>query len=85
MKSSKLFLTTWAAAVLAVSPRGIAADAVPVNWLGGKTSPVASGVSWGVPWPKGTVQKDQKFALTGQTENRFPCRCGRWLTGRTVR
>jgi hypothetical protein len=40
-------------------------DAVSVGWLGG-TSPVEeTGVSWGVPWARGTVRKEQSFTLTG--------------------
>lgn len=37
---------------------------VEIHWLGGSAAPVATGVSWGVPWPKGTVTKAQTFALT---------------------
>ena len=37
---------------------------VPVGWLGGTASPVSTGVSFGVPWPRGTVQKTQAFTLT---------------------
>jgi hypothetical protein len=44
----------------------VAAVAGPVvlNWLDGRPAPVATGVSWGVPWPKGVVAKAQKFSLT---------------------
>ncbi|HVS52124.1 MAG TPA: Tat pathway signal sequence domain protein [Opitutaceae bacterium] len=42
-----------------------AADApVDIQWLGGTPAPVATGVSWGVPWPQGAVKKDRAFALT---------------------
>ena len=37
---------------------------VEIGWLGGESTAVASGVSWGVPWAKGAVTKDQRFALT---------------------
>ncbi len=40
-----------------------ATPVVEVNWLGGTPAPAATGVSWGLPWPKGAVPKDQKFAL----------------------
>jgi YetA-like protein len=43
---------------------GAAADPVQVGWLGGTPAVVATGVSWGVPWPKGAVPKNQKFVLT---------------------
>jgi len=39
-------------------------DPVTVGWLGGSPPPVDCGVSWGVPWPRGTVRKDQTFTLT---------------------
>jgi len=35
-----------------------------VNWLGGAPPPLETGVSWGVPWPRGTVSKSQTFRLT---------------------
>ncbi len=58
--SSILTLLMLAAATLraADEPR-----AVQVGWLGGAPAPLASGVSWGVPWPEGAVPKDQAFAL----------------------
>jgi hypothetical protein len=36
---------------------------VSVNWLGNTPPSVSSGVSWGVPWVRGTVAKDQTFAI----------------------
>ena len=39
-------------------------NAVSVHWLGGAPPPIECGVSWGVPWPRGTVRKEQTFALT---------------------
>lgn len=36
---------------------------VALNWLGG-APPLASGVSWGVPFPRGTVAKSDTFTLT---------------------
>jgi hypothetical protein len=35
-----------------------------IKWLGDSPSPLVTGVSFGVPWPRGTVQKSQAFALT---------------------
>lgn len=37
---------------------------VPVTWLGGTPAPLTTGVSFGVPWPRGAVAKTQAFALT---------------------
>ncbi|PTY06118.1 hypothetical protein DB347_11740 [Opitutaceae bacterium EW11] len=33
-------------------------------WLGNVPAPIESGTSFGVPWPKGAVQKTQSFVLT---------------------
>lgn len=42
----------------------IAASAVPLHWLGNEAPPIATGVSWGVPWSKGAVPKGASFTLT---------------------
>jgi hypothetical protein len=42
-----------------------------VKWLE-SAPPTTAPVSWGVPWPKGTVQKDQTFALTGADGKSLP-------------
>ncbi len=58
------------AALLAASSAP-AAD-VTLHFLDG-TSPVApTGVSWGVPWPQGTVKKDQAFSLTAPDGTAMP-------------
>ncbi len=36
-----------------------------LRWLDVNAPAVSVGVSWGVPWPKGAVAKEQRFALTG--------------------
>src|SRR5689334_19801473 len=38
-------------------------EGVAINMLGGAAPEIASGVSWGVPWPRGAVQKAQTFQL----------------------
>src|SRR5947209_744711 len=40
------------------------ADSVALHWLDGEPPQVAAGVSWGVPFPRGTVSKTQTFTLT---------------------
>lgn len=45
---------------------------VPIKWLGGQPSPVPTGVSFGVPWPRGAVQRTQSFALTGTDGKAMP-------------
>ena len=46
--------------------------AVSVGWLDGAPPALASGVSWGVPWPRGTVRKDQAFTLTAADGKPLP-------------
>ncbi|WP_294067461.1 hypothetical protein [Proteiniphilum sp. UBA1028] len=43
-----------------------------LNWLGGVTPSIATGVSFGVPFPKGTFQKNQQFILKNQDEKTLP-------------
>ena len=44
---------------------------VTLNWVGGPPA-VTTGVSWGVPWAQGTVQKDQAFQLKGPDGQALP-------------
>lgn len=56
--------------VTLASASAIATD-VPIKWL--ETSPpVRSGVSWGVPWPKGSVQPGQSFTLSTSDGRALP-------------
>lgn len=41
-----------------------AAEPVTLNWLGAQPPAQPTGVSWGVPWPRGAVRPDQAFTLT---------------------
>ncbi|QRX63324.1 hypothetical protein JS578_10705 [Dysgonomonadaceae bacterium zrk40] len=45
---------------------------IQLSWMGAETPPLATGVSWGVPFPKGIFQKDQQFTLKGQAEESLP-------------
>jgi hypothetical protein len=45
---------------------------VTIDWLGNAAPPVATGVSWGVPWPRGTVRRDQQWALRGANNAQLP-------------
>ncbi len=61
-----------AAAFLLFPALSPAASPAPVElrWLDDAPPAATAGVSWGVPWPRGAVSKDQTFALTtadGQT------------------
>jgi hypothetical protein len=44
-------------------PARAQASPVTINWLDKTPPPSATGVSWGVPWPKDAVQKAQAFSL----------------------
>jgi hypothetical protein len=37
--------------------------AIPLHWLGDRSPDLSIGATWGVPWPKGTIQKDTGFTL----------------------
>jgi YetA-like protein len=37
---------------------------VELRWLDQSAPAISQGVSWGVPWAKGAIQKEQSFALT---------------------
>lgn len=49
-----------------------AAEPVQINWLGHTPAPVTTGVSFGVPWPRGTVAKDQVFSLKSADSQALP-------------
>ncbi|WP_323142016.1 exo-rhamnogalacturonan lyase family protein [Massilia phyllosphaerae] len=65
----------WVAAALALANASGAAVAAPasvtVNWVGAAPG-MPTGVSWGVPWVQGTVQKGQSFALKGPDGKALP-------------
>ena len=66
MRIRTLGLTgTLMAAAFAVTTHAIAADPSPaaVHWLDASPPVLNVGVSFGVPWPRGTVQKGQAFDL----------------------
>jgi hypothetical protein len=43
-----------------------------VNWLGGASPLAETGVSWGVPWPRGAHRKDQTFTMTAADGKAVP-------------
>src|ERR1039457_3343833 len=45
---------------------------VTIGWLGGAGPGTEVGVSWGVPWARGTVSRTQTFALTGNDGKPLP-------------
>ena len=48
------------------------AGAVSLSWLGNDAPAVASGVTWGVPFPRGTVAKSQTFTLASAGGQALP-------------
>lgn len=45
---------------------------VPLHWLENKVPSVMEGVTWGVPWAKGTLKKETVFALQTPTGETIP-------------
>ncbi len=45
---------------------------VTLHWLDGSSPPAPTGVSWGVPWPRGEIKKDQVFSLKGPDGQPMP-------------
>ncbi|HEX4054065.1 MAG TPA: hypothetical protein VHX86_07345 [Tepidisphaeraceae bacterium] len=55
----------WTIAVAGCALPAMAQDSrgVEVHWLDGSAPAVTQGVSWGVPWAQGKIQKDTKFGF----------------------
>ncbi len=45
---------------------------VTLHWLGKNIPSIKTGVSWGVPWPRGEVKADQAFKLTDSHGKEMP-------------
>jgi hypothetical protein len=45
---------------------------VTIGWLGGSPPPLPTGVSWGVPWPRGAVRREQTFSLAAAGGRALP-------------
>ncbi len=65
-------------AVAAFAPSFSQVVPVPLHWV--DDSPVIhpTGVSWGVPWPRGTVKKNQSFTLINNQGMSIPVQS--WTT-----
>ncbi|WP_127795072.1 Tat pathway signal sequence domain protein [Agromyces sp. LHK192] len=64
--------------ILAATPTGH--GPVTLRWLeGAAPAQVASGATWGVPWPKGALSPDQGFSLTAESGVSIPVQS--WPTG----
>jgi hypothetical protein len=71
MKTMNSRLVLLGAAFSIAAGAQAAPASVTVNWVG-DAPPVTTGVSWGVPWPQGAVQKNQAFALAGPDGKTLP-------------
>ncbi len=70
--ASSLGLGAWQRAASAQPASPLPAGQVAVNWLGGTSPLLETGVSWGVPWPRGAVRKDQIFNLEAADGKTLP-------------
>ena len=60
----KIFVIIYTCLIaLPLLAQNIQDESVSIRWLGGESPGIDSVVSWGVPWPKGAVQKNQEFSL----------------------
>ena len=72
-RSAMGILASTAAAAATDEPQQPPADSsVSIAWLGGAGPGVETGVSWGVPWPRGTVGRTQTFTLTANDGKSLP-------------
>lgn len=58
--------------LVAADAKAASVPPVDLKWLDEKPSPVATGVSWGVPWPRGVVMSGQRFTLSSADEATLP-------------
>ncbi|WP_338701746.1 Tat pathway signal sequence domain protein [Streptomyces sp. Q6] len=71
---------SWAASPRSASAAsGSAAGSAELHWLEGSTPRAHTGVTWGVPWARGTYRPDQTFALTAADGTPVPVQS--WVTG----
>jgi hypothetical protein len=54
------------AAAQSRNPSAAAPQHLPLSWLGKEPPSVAAGVSWGVPWPQGSIPRNAAFSLNAQ-------------------
>ncbi|MCC5833117.1 MAG: Tat pathway signal sequence domain protein [Opitutales bacterium] len=53
-------------------PLAAADNEVPVRWIDDAPPSQATGISWGVPWPRGEVQPDESFSLQSASGESLP-------------
>lgn len=52
--------------------RSAAGGQVALSWLGGRAPAAPAGVSWGVPWPRGSMPADAQVSLVNGDGDRIP-------------
>jgi hypothetical protein len=81
MRRRRFLSTTALSGLAAAAMQGAATDqetpaeapqSVPVHWLDGAAPLRETGVSWGVPWPRGAFRREQTFVLTGADRKPLP-------------
>jgi YetA-like protein len=67
LASALLICSAWLSTMARSAP-----PPVQLHWLGQPAPDAAHGVSWGVPWPQGTVARDATFNLTDAQGKTLP-------------
>ena len=67
-----ILATTASAAAMEPQQQPAGDGAVTLGWLGGAGPGMETGVSWGVPWARGTVDRARTFSLTANDGKALP-------------
>src|SRR6476646_7706059 len=67
-----ILASTASAAAIEPEPQPQSNTTVNIAWLGGAAPGIETGVSWGVPWPRGAVRREQTFALSANDGKPLP-------------
>jgi len=67
-----LATTATASAIEPPEPQPAVGGPVTLNWLPDSHPTLETGVSWGVPWPRGSVSRTQTFALSANDGKALP-------------
>ena len=67
-----ILASTASASAIEPEPQPQGNTSLNIAWLGGASPGLETGVSWGVPWPRGTVRPEQTFALSTNDGKALP-------------
>jgi hypothetical protein len=67
-----ILASTASAAAIEPEPQPQSNTTLNIAWLGGAAPGIETGVSWGVPWPRGAVRPEQAFALSANDGKALP-------------